>query len=601
MHRKPALTFSGALTTGERDVRDHCDALYRSEVPAPSATHGFRENLPRVGDWLIGMTRRVHDFIGGLVAGEKVSLLPHRDVAHRAVVRYESHYLRLAEKAPEFAFWAELGEHAATRHRVGVLDADLRAALDVHGRALSRITALLALVPGRTDVGRHREGLHRANTGVLGKPIVPNDAERYDTDITFPTTERAFLTPHYRIAAHDREARPADENRWSEREVRQDLEAMLAAHLTSADATRAPMLVLGHPGAGKSILTKVLAARLPPGEYTVVRVPLRNVAAGAPIIDQVQQALDAATNNRVRWHEVTDDSADTVLVVLLDGLDELRQPLLLLMLALYAAYPGSPKLDAGRSTSALYEPPCPVRRTVAATAIVRWTTRCCSPCSPTRSGQPALDRRVRGGDLHISTGAGAAEHPARSGRTPPLVPEAAALHPVRRLPADAAGLRSAGGGVLGEPDHPGDLVRGPGHRSRPGRPVRRRPGGAGELAVHVVPVALRPRPRQLAGPAVLAQHRRDDLEADATGRAFRKSGGGRVLAGQDRRRPGARRTGPAWHGAGRQAHLPRTGLGLDRPHADLDRARPDVAAEGVDVVGRGPAREHLHRGPPGGG
>ncbi|MFC6090974.1 NACHT domain-containing protein [Saccharothrix lopnurensis] len=442
------------LVTGDRTrtALEYHETLYRSEVPAPSPSCGFQENLRRVVDWLVVMTNRVDLFIGDLVTERRLTVRFGNDFRRRALSRYESHYLRLAQNVPEFVFWAVLGEHAATRHRIDALGADLRAALDSRDQALSKVSTLLALVSGRADIGRHREGLHRANTGVLDRPVVPGDAERYDTEITFPTTERAFVTPHYRIATHDRKAQPADENWWSDRAVLRDLEVMIAVYLTSADATRAPMVVLGHPGAGKSLLTKVLAARLPPEEYTVVRVPLRNVAAGAPIIDQVQQALDAATNNRVRWHEVTDDSADTVLVVLLDGLDELlqaaafdrsgylrevmefqrieeeqnrpvavvvtsrtvvadrvdiphgspvvkleeftddqvtawldewraanaaaiqaglvrpltsgealhqrdlaRQPLLLLMLALYAADPRSPKLDAGLSTSALYE------------------------------------------------------------------------------------------------------------------------------------------------------------------------------------------------------------------------------------------------------
>ncbi|GAA1292860.1 ATP-binding protein [Saccharothrix xinjiangensis] len=443
------------LVTGrsKRTAHQFYEDLYRSEVPAPSPSCGFHENLERIAEWLVVMAHRLYLFIGGLDVERGLTVHFGDDFRGQVLGRYESHYLRLAEKAPEFVFWAVLGEHAASRRRIDVLDADLRTALDDQGQALSQVMALLSLVSERgTGVDRHREGLHRVNTGVLDQPIVPGDAERYDTEVTFPTIERAFLTPHYRIAAHGRESRPSDEDWWSEHEVSRDLEVMLAAYLTSADATRAPMLVLGHPGAGKSILTKVLAARLPPEEYTVVRVPLRNVAAGAPIIDQVQQALDQATNNRVQWQAVTDHGVDTVLVVLLDGLDELlqaaafgrsgylqevmefqrieeeqnrpvavvvtsrtvvsdrvdipegspvvkleeftddqvgawleewsttnammvrvgavraltadealhlrhlaRQPLLLLMLALYAADPRSPKLDAGLSTSALYE------------------------------------------------------------------------------------------------------------------------------------------------------------------------------------------------------------------------------------------------------
>ncbi|MFD9464234.1 hypothetical protein [Streptomyces sp. NPDC060027] len=42
---------------------------------------------------------------------------------------------------------------------------------------------------------------------------------------------------------------------------------------------RAPLIVLGQPGSGKSVLTQVLAARLPPADFLVVCVVLREVAA----------------------------------------------------------------------------------------------------------------------------------------------------------------------------------------------------------------------------------------------------------------------------------------------------------------------------------
>ena len=56
-----------------------------------------------------------------------------------------------------------------------------------------------------------------------------------------------------------------------------------------------------------------------------MRVPLRRVGANAPVIDQIQQALDRATNRRVDWWQLADQCEDTVRVVLLDGLDELLQ------------------------------------------------------------------------------------------------------------------------------------------------------------------------------------------------------------------------------------------------------------------------------------
>ena len=118
----------------------------------------------------------------------------------------------------------------------------------------------------------------------------------------------------------------ADERWWQKVPARDDFDLMLARYIGSPDATRVPMLLLGHPGAGKSMLVKLLAGRLPAAGYTVVRVPLRRVGANAPVIDQIEMALDRTTHGRVRdWHQLASQAEDTVRVVLLDGLDELLQ------------------------------------------------------------------------------------------------------------------------------------------------------------------------------------------------------------------------------------------------------------------------------------
>ncbi|WP_440901297.1 NACHT N-terminal helical domain 7-containing protein, partial [Actinosynnema sp.] len=307
------------------DTQDCHDSLDRSEIPAPSPSRGFQENLEHLARWVDTRAEETGHFFNGLVGGESTVRVFDEEFRELVLDRYQSHYLALAATAPEFVFWAVLGEHAATRVRIERLNSEFRAVLDTHGRALAQAHSLLGLLSNRAAaVDKHREGLRKANAGVVAKPIVPSDTERYETDVTFPTIERAFVTPHYRMVAYDKSGRPADDHWWEKQPLARNLELMLAAHFTSADATTLPMLLLGPPGAGKSMLTKVLAARLPAEEYTVVRVPLRSVQAGVSVSQQIQQALDITSNERLRWQDLS-DRADTVLVVLLDGLDELLQ------------------------------------------------------------------------------------------------------------------------------------------------------------------------------------------------------------------------------------------------------------------------------------
>lgn len=307
----------------------NADFLYRREVPAPSAHAGFVENQLEVNLWMIDLEFRVRDFVGDLAAaaGEKHIHLPEAGTVSRALDRYVSFYTRLAATVPEFRVWAELEEHAATRAEVRGLGEDLRAALEGQTDALARLENLLTLTsPGAWPSGDVRAAVWRANQATLDEPIIPvSGARHYGRHLEFPLVGRAFVNPRYRFGVSKQDSRPADESWWGEHDIHDDLDLRLTAHLTSAEATRCPLLVLGHPGAGKSLLTKVLAARLPPASYTVVRVPLRHVSAHFPLYEQVQQALDRITHRRVPWQELVEQSLDTVRVVVLDGFDELVQ------------------------------------------------------------------------------------------------------------------------------------------------------------------------------------------------------------------------------------------------------------------------------------
>ena len=99
----------------------------------------------------------------------------------------------------------------------------------------------------------------------------------------------------------------------------------MLGHLTAPQAVKAPLLVLGQPGSGKSALTRVLAARLPPESFLVVRVALREVPADADLQAQIENAVRSATGESLSWPDLARSAADALPVVLLDGFDELLQ------------------------------------------------------------------------------------------------------------------------------------------------------------------------------------------------------------------------------------------------------------------------------------
>ena len=189
-------------------------------------------------------------------------------------------------------------------------------------RSLADIESLLSLSSALqpADIALALSNAYRA---VLGRPILAEDQTL--TGVRLPTLEESYLDPDFRVSAVRAGELSSDEDWWAAVPVRRDLTEYLGDFLTSPEASTAPLVVLGQPGAGKSVLTKVLAARLPPRGFLPVRVVLREVPAEAEVQDQIEYAIRAATGLRMDWPDVARAAGAAVPVVLLDGFDELLQ------------------------------------------------------------------------------------------------------------------------------------------------------------------------------------------------------------------------------------------------------------------------------------
>jgi hypothetical protein len=289
-------------------IRAIVDPIFDSSIPSPSSTAGFHENISRISAWAQERIDRLRDLRAGDVDQPSAE-----DLLSRMVERYQTHFLTMAATVPEFRIWTELGEHAATRHEVAL--------------ALQRVVELLPPSAVISGIRPQHEIVSRANQSELTRPVISDEQMGEGDGLTFPSVEEIYIDPRCRAISYDRNSSPSGRSWWQESPLHNDVAARLLAHIMSASATVHPLLLLGDPGCGKSLLTKVFAARLPTQDYVIARVPLRNVQAHVPVYQQISQALALLTQGRVTdWATLADESAaDTMRVVLLDGLDELLQ------------------------------------------------------------------------------------------------------------------------------------------------------------------------------------------------------------------------------------------------------------------------------------
>jgi NACHT conflict system protein len=309
------------LLNGRSDAepyRTAVEQLFQYEISLPWAGQGFVENTQReIRSFYESLTNRCVAFFAGLAVWPKEfsskveSGVIQRKINDEAVRRYQSEYVLLAAEVPEFAIWTALGEHESTHSSLARLE-ELISAFDIERRSSAHHSLAVMASINRT---------------ILTEPMADIGDSNELTAVRFPRVEDGYIDPDFRWSIVTPASRTASETWWRSQPKRNDLATFLAAHFASPSSSTLPLVILGHPGAGKSLLTRVCAARLSSSEaFVAVRISLRDVRDPlGSVYSQIQEALALNTHGRVDWPQLCDESQDRTRVILIDGLDELMQ------------------------------------------------------------------------------------------------------------------------------------------------------------------------------------------------------------------------------------------------------------------------------------
>ena len=258
--------------------------------------------------------------------------------------RFRAHYHDLALRFPDFYVWASLHEHEVTRTNITRLSDQVT---DLSTFVQSSIT-LATSDPANPDFGlaalanavntlpatldrhdaMHVIGLlHKAYANRIDRPIIEDSFTREDGHriLLFPKKQDIFIPQSYRTLRPTRaNQRLEDEETWERAEARDTLAAFIFRYLSSPYSLEGPLVILGHPGSGKSLLTEILAARLSSDHLTTFRVELRDIDAESEIDAQIVSQIHADTSSTTSWDKLRKELNNPP-VVILDGYDELLQ------------------------------------------------------------------------------------------------------------------------------------------------------------------------------------------------------------------------------------------------------------------------------------
>ena len=305
------------LVDGQATDGSWVEGLLNAELPQPAPEFAYETTVERIHQLYVDTSKRFITYVGALAFWEgldettraRATRRLREELPGRAVERYEAMHRRLALNVPEFGLWVRQSDDTATR-------IELR-------QGLRRLEELLGtIISGRTPEGI-RASLSAAYRAELAEPILGTSAD--SGQLVMPALGEIYVDPTFRVRVAGPGDRPSDEGWWAEVAARDDLPAFLALHLGTERAVEVPLLVLGQPGAGKSALTRVLAARLPAADFLSYGWRCATCPPRPSSRTRSSMAMRAAIGEPVGWPELARSAAGALPVVLLDGFDELLQ------------------------------------------------------------------------------------------------------------------------------------------------------------------------------------------------------------------------------------------------------------------------------------
>ncbi len=259
------------------------------------------------------------------------------EIPKEAIKVYESQYIHLADKFNDFALFAQLqnfnGISMAVKQNKKALDLlfDNTNKIDVGLSRLSNIVNSIYTNYRTIQVESIVKNLKDRYQSIIEEAIIDDKEIKSDTEetrLSFPRIVDAFIPQSYKCLLYERkDIQLEDENIWNKLPRKDDIDKFFVKYLFSPDSVDYPLIILGHPGSGKSLLTKVLSAQLISNSYTVIRIPLREVNAENGIDVLIEDQIKTLTNKSLPtgYGDFAEHFNEKPLMVILDGYDELLQ------------------------------------------------------------------------------------------------------------------------------------------------------------------------------------------------------------------------------------------------------------------------------------
>ena len=318
--------------------------LSEYEINLPHPAYGLNYSKDNLNLLYEEMTKEYILFIEGLAIWDTLSETQQNSIFVEVkklplitLEQFEVQCFSLANEFNEFYIWLNLFENSKFKRISSEISLSIRKFLDIANQekastdiGFKNLCNLIENAPIQYDAAkaiRILDLLKGKYADALKELVIKeNINEGADVEkLIFPKKVDIFIPQAYKVLQYNNKDRLEDETIWDATTVRNDLSTFLVNYFSSAYSINSPLIILGHPGSGKSLLAGIIADRFNSINDRTILVKLRSVNASSSIARQIEEQIAEETGYTTSWPDIADNIDRSSSIVILDGYDELLQ------------------------------------------------------------------------------------------------------------------------------------------------------------------------------------------------------------------------------------------------------------------------------------
>lgn len=256
----------------------------------------------------------------------------------RAVEIYTAQLVDLMTSFDDFAAYVQLKEFESLKKGINTIIKSSED-YDIGFKDLSNLIKSINKTQKEEEIEKIIEDLKKYYLGEINKPVAGNNNNNSDDltggvsvgdehdDLTFPSVFDAYVPQAYKCLRYEKSINLENTKIWDKLPTNQNIGDFFINYLSLPQSVEYPLIVLGLPGSGKSILTKILSAQLMGSRYTVVRIPLRDIDANNDIHVIISEQISRCIQRPLKdgYAGFAEHFVDNPILIIFDGYDELLQ------------------------------------------------------------------------------------------------------------------------------------------------------------------------------------------------------------------------------------------------------------------------------------